>query len=298
MAPGLTTVTAADSHLDANTRLCAVIGNPVSHSLSPHMHNAAFRAAGLNFAYLAFQVSDVGGFLAGMRAMPSFRGCSVTIPHKQAVMSHLDIIDPNAEFVGSVNTVTREPDGRLVGHSTDGPGTLRAFEDAGVALEGRRVVFTGAGGAVRAVAFAFASEGRVGEITLLGRDVNKAHALATEITAKTGVPARGGHLFEDVRDAIVAAEVLVQGTPIGMVPDTDTTCIPAESLHRDLTVFDMVYRPHETRLLRDAQVAGCAVIHGIEMLIAQAVLQWERWTGEPCPVDAMRQAALTHLEGA
>jgi len=281
--------------IDTATQLCAVIGNPVGHSLSPHMHNAAFRAAGLNYAYLAFLVEDVAGFLAGMRAMPSFRGCSVTIPHKEAVMPHLDDIDPMAAFAGSVNTITRESDGRLTGRSTDGPGTLRAFEDAGVSLANKRVVFTGAGGAVRAVAFAFAEQAAVESITILARNEAKASKIAGEIAEKTGTRVTPGSLQSEIAAALRDADVLVQGTPIGMTPGDEESCVPAEALHPGLTVFDMVYRPHETRLIRDAKAAGCPVIHGIEMLIAQAALQWEGWTGQACPVDAMRQAAMEQL---
>ena len=138
--------------IDAETQLCAVIGDPVGHSLSPAIHNAAYEALGLNFAYLAFCVKDLGAFLQGMRSIPSFRGASVTIPHKLAVMEYLDSIDPLAEKVGSVNTITNES-GTLVGSTTDGPGAVRALKEAGVALEGKRVLFLGAGGAVRAVAF-------------------------------------------------------------------------------------------------------------------------------------------------
>ena len=261
------------------------------------MHNAAFRAAGLNYAYLAFQVEDVAGFLAGMRAMPSFRGCSVTIPHKVSVMPHLNMIDPMAAFAGSVNTITREDDGSLSGRSTDGPGTLRAFEAAGVALAGKRVVFTGAGGAVRAVAFAFADQGGVADVTILARDASKASALAEDILAKTGVSTTAAPLEDGITSALAGADVLVQGTPIGMTPNDEDSCVPVEALHAGLTVFDMVYRPHETRLIRDAKAAGCPVIHGIEMLIAQAALQWEGWTGQDCPVDAMRQAAMLQLQG-
>ena len=154
--------------INADTRLCAVIGHPVAHSLSPVLHNAAFRAAGLNCVYLAFDVTDVAACLQGMRAMPAFRGMSVTIPHKMAVMPHLDEIDPMARVVGCVNTVTNES-GRLVGSVTDGVGTLRAFEAAGVQLAGRRILFLGAGGAVRAVAYAMALQSAPACITLLGK---------------------------------------------------------------------------------------------------------------------------------
>lgn len=276
------------------TQVCAVIGNPVAHSLSPAIHNAAFAATGLDYVYVAFRVEDVGSCLAGMRAMAGFRGMSVTIPHKQAVMRHLDEIEPMARHIGSVNTITND-EGRLVGSTTDGPGTLRAFADAGVALRRRRVLFLGSGGAVRAVAFAFGEMAGVDRVTILGRTRENVEALAGDLRASVPTEVGCGSLTDDLYAALAEHDVIVQGTPVGMDPDTETSCVPARSLRPDQVVFDMVYRPLKTRLLRDAEAAGCVVIPGVEMLVHQAVLQFEAWTGIPAPYGAMRAALLAAL---
>jgi shikimate dehydrogenase len=282
------------TRIDSATRLCAVIGNPVEHSLSPAMHNAAFRATGLNYVYVAFRVEDVAACLTGMRALPSFRGMSVTIPHKRAVMAFLDEIEPFAEHVGSVNTVTNE-DGRLIGSITDGPGTLRAFEEAGIDLKGRRVLFLGAGGAVRAVAFAVADAFPGTQMTILGRTASHVEELVNDVREKGRGEVVGGSLESDLKGAMASHDVVVQGTPVGMHPHTADSAIPKEWLRADQVIFDMVYRPHRTRLVREAEAVGCRVVFGVEMLINQAVLQFERWTGVPAPVSAMREALLEAL---
>ncbi len=282
--------------IDAATRLCAVIGNPVGHSLSPKMHNAAFDALGLNYVYVAFEVTDVAGCLQGMRALPSFRGMSVTIPHKAAVIPYLDAIDPLAHHIGSVNTITNE-DGRLVGSSTDGPGTLRAFAEAGIALHGKRVAFLGAGGAVRAVAFAIATDAAPTSIAILGRNIARVGNLTNEIAAKTGATVSAMDIATDLHHALAECDVLIQGTPVGMYPERlGETSVPATCLRPDMVVFDMVYRPLKTRLIEDAEAAGCAVVLGLEMLVNQAVLQFERWTGHAAPVNVMRDALRAALD--
>lgn len=259
------------------------------------MHNAAFRAAGLNYVYLAFCVEDVPRCVAGMRALPSFRGMSVTIPHKVAVMPHLDAIEPMAERVGCVNTITNE-DGRLVGSITDGLGTLRAFEEAGVSIEGRRVLFIGAGGAVRAVAFAFIETARPAAITILGRSPERLESLVTDLRRATAIPIAAGSITEDLNTAVPKHDVLINGTPIGMYPHGEgESCVPPALFRRGQVVFDMVYRPRQTRLLEDAASAGCVTIPGSEMLLNQAVLQFERWTGLSAPRDAMRDALISAL---
>ena len=281
--------------IDTTTQLCAVIGNPVGHSLSPCIHNAGYAAAGLNFAYLAFEISDVAGFLAGMRAMLSFRGVSVTIPHKLAVIEHLDAVEPLAAKVGSVNTITHDR-GKLIGSTTDGPGTLRAFDEADVSLAGKNVLFLGAGGAVRAVAFAAADLGGANRITILGRTPGKVDGLVGDLRSKTACDIRGGDMVQDLHEVIEAHEVIIQGTPIGMTPEFEgQTCVPADALRPDHVVFDMVYRPSRTRLIEDAEAAGCTVVYGIEMLLHQAALQFERWTGADAPLDAMRAAVAEVL---
>ncbi len=288
---------AADTvKITTETQLCAVIGNPVAHSLSPAMHNAAFQAAGLDYVYVAFRVEDVKGCLEGMRALPGFRGMSVTIPHKTAVMPHLDEIDALARQVGCVNTITNDA-GRLKGTVTDGVGTLRAFADAGVSLEGRRVLFLGAGGAVRAVAFAMAGMAGVAGITVLGRSRSRLDSLVNDLRCAVSTPVGAGSLDTDIDAALRTHDVLVQGTPVGMFGhDPGSSCVPREGLRREHVVFDMVYRPLKTRLIEDAEAAGCAVILGLEMLLQQAVLQFETWTGTTAPHEAMRAALLAELQ--
>jgi shikimate dehydrogenase len=280
--------------IDTATQLCAVIGAPVGHSLSPAMHNAAFEATGLNYVYVAFHVDDVAACLAGMRALRSFRGMSVTIPHKMAVMPHLDEIDSMAVNVGCVNTIVNEH-GRLLGSTTDGLGTLKAFADAGVELRGKRVLFLGAGGAVRSVAFAFADIAGVAHITLLGRSAEKVRALADDLAAKTPCSVTTGDLSADLASVLATHDVVVQGTPVGMYPHAGETSVPNDLLRANQVVFDMVYRPLKTRLIEDAESAGCKTILGVEMLVNQAALQFEAWTGVNAPYGVMRDALLAEL---
>jgi len=221
--------------------------------------------------------------------MPSFRGVSVTIPHKRAVMAHLDEVEPMARHVSSVNTVTND-NGRLIGSTTDGPGALRSLTEAGVDLTGKRVLFLGSGGAVRAVAFTIAETTKAEHITILGRTILNVQELVSDLNAANLDHVTGGGLDMNLRDAMQTHDIIIQGTSVGMEPNSDETCVPSDSFRPGQVVFDMVYRPHETRLLREAQAAGCRIVHGIEMLINQAALQFERWTGVPCPVDAMRDS--------
>lgn len=281
--------------IDAETRLCAVIGTPIRHSLSPAIHNAAFQAAEINAVYLAFEVRRLEDFLGGMRATPEFRGLSITIPHKRAVIPLLDSIDPLAESVGSVNTITNT-DGNLHGMTTDGLGALRAFEGAGVDLEGKRVLFLGTGGAVRAVAFAIADRCGPTRITILGRTPANVDELGSDLESQTEVPIHTGNLADEIETAMADHDVVINGTPLGMAPEqAERSPVPPETLSDSHVVFDMVYNPRETKLLRDAQAAGCAVVHGIEMLVYQAALQFETWFDQPAPIEAMRGAAMSAL---
>jgi shikimate dehydrogenase len=279
--------------IDASTQLCAVIGNPVEHSLSPLIHNAAFEAAGLNYVYLAFRVEDIANCLAGMRALPSFRGMSVTIPHKLAVMKHLDEIDPLAERIGAVNTIVNDS-GKLKGSSTDGPGTLRAFQEAGISLRGKRVLFVGAGGAARSVAFAMAMQSDCACVTILGRTRSRVEALTRDLVKKTDAAVALGDLATDLPEAVETHDVIINGTPMGMYPANENeTPVPGNLLQARHVVFDMVYRPLKTRLMREAEDAGCRTLLGIEMLINQAAMQFETWTGATAPIEAMRNAVFS-----
>ncbi|NLV45964.1 MAG: shikimate dehydrogenase [Candidatus Hydrogenedentes bacterium] len=282
--------------IDAHTRLCAVIGNPVAHSLSPAMHNAAFQAAGLNYAYLAFAVTDLEGCMAGMRALSGFRGMSVTIPHKINIMKHLDEIAPLAQKVGCVNTVVNLGD-RLVGTITDGLGTLRAFDRAGVSLNDKTVLFAGTGGAVRAVAFALAGSCSPSRILILGRTPSRVEKLVNDLKRLDRVPVQGGGFDDVTSDKAASHDIIIHGTPVGMYGHSEgESAVPREWLRPGQVVFDMVYRPRATRLLQDAEAAGCTVIPGLEMLLYQAALQFELWTEQEAPETVMRGALVRALQ--
>jgi shikimate dehydrogenase len=274
--------------INAQTRLCGVIGNPVEHSLSPAIHNAAFQKLGLNYVYLAFPVEDVESAIRGIRALGNVRGFSVTIPHKVAVMPYLDEVETTALHIGSVNTIVVEH-GKLLGYNTDASGALRALTDAGVTLKRQRVLMVGSGGAARAIAFALASQTGIDRLTILGIEDAERRHLVDDLRAKTAVAVEDAQLNEaTLGEAIKASHVLLHCTPIGMSPNIDRTCIPAGLLHPSLTVMDIVYNPLETRLLRDAKAAGCRTIRGLEMFLNQAVAQFELWTQQPAPADVMR----------
>lgn len=281
--------------IDAATTLCGIIGNPVGHSLSPRIFNAAFDASGLNCVYLAFEVTDVAGFMAGMRAMPSFRGLAVTIPHKLAVIEHLDSLDPLARKIGSVNTVTQEG-GRLLGTTTDGLGALRAFDRARVDLTGRRILFLGSGGAVRAVAFTLADRSAPACITLAGRTPANVEALAGDLRAACSTRVNTAGLDGDLGELMAEHDVIIQGTPIGMQGKNGGNMpVPPETLLPNHVVFDMVYRPHRTPFVLAAERIGCTVVYGIEMLLGLAAIQFEVWTGQSAPLAAMREAVSGEL---
>jgi shikimate dehydrogenase len=274
--------------INAHTQFCGVIGNPVEHSLSPAIHNAAFRKLGLNFVYLAFRVEAIGDAIKGFRALGNFRGASVTIPHKVATVPFLDSIEPAARHIGAINTIVAVG-GILTGYNTDATGALRALREGGVALKGQRVVMLGSGGAARAIAFALGTEAGIEHLTILGIDDQERAALAQDLRSKTGMTVRESSLDEGaLRKALPDAHVLIHCTPMGMSPKVHETSVPATLLHARLTVMDIVYNPRDTRLLKDAKLAGCRVIPGLEMFLHQASAQFELWTNQAAPTDVMR----------
>jgi len=283
--------------INPNTKLCAVIGNPVGHSLSPAIHNRAFQELGLDFVYLAFRVEDVRSAVSGMRALENFRGLSVTIPHKLAIIDHLDeIADVDAQ-IGSINTVVNE-DGKLRGFGSDGPGARQALVEGGAQVAGQPVLILGSGGAARAIAFDLAHRAAPSSLVVLGVIEDELRALVRELREKTAVNATGEILTEDsLEKRIAESRVLIHATPIGMHPREEESLVPPELLHPDLAVMDIVYNPYETRLLVDARDRGIKTVPGIEMFVNQAVLQFEAWTGESAPREVMKQVVLDHLTG-
>ena len=274
--------------INTATQFCGVIGNPIEHSLSPAIHNAAFQKLALNFVYLAWKVDRIGDAVRGLRALGNFRGASVTIPHKVAVLPFLDKVDTTARHIGAVNTIVAE-EGQLLGMNTDATGALRALREGNAPLKGASVVIVGSGGAARAIAFALAAEAEVRRLHLLGIEVDERRNLATDLRDKTGVSVEEEDLDEGrLKNALPEARVIIHCTPVGMAPKIGRSCIPPKFLHRELIVMDVVYNPRETQLLIEARTAGCRTISGLEMFLYQAVAQFERWTGQSAPVQVMR----------
>ena len=281
--------------IGCSTQICAVIGNPVEHSLSPAIHNAAYQALDLDFVYVACPVEDVGGALAGMRALGNFRGMSVTIPHKMEVMKHVDEIAEVDRSIGSINTVIHEGD-RLIGLGTDGPAALKALTDSGVELAGRRVLFVGAGGAARAISFTLAQNAKPAELCILDIEEPVLRKLAADLEAGTDARVKSAISSDrSLAEAMEAAEIVIHCTPVGMHPNVDASVIPSELFRPGQVVFDVIYTPLETRLLADAKSRGLQTISGVEMFVNQGALQFERFTGADAPVEIMRRVVMDHL---
>jgi shikimate dehydrogenase len=263
------------SAINGSTELYGIIGKPVSHSLSPAMHNGGFAALGLNKAYLPFEVEDVAGAMVGLRAL-SIRGVSVTIPHKQAVIPYLDEIEPVAARIGAVNTLVVERR-RIKGYNTDWLGANRALAEK-MELAGRRVLILGAGGSARAIGFGLLEAGA--EVVLASRTPEKGEALARELDCRWLPLSEAGSF---------SAAALVNATSVGMAPQAEQSPIAREVLHGFEVVMDIVYAPLETRLLREARAAGCQVVDGLAMLLYQGAAQFELWTGRTAPLAVMRE---------
>lgn len=283
------------SMINFDTRLCAVIGKPVSHSMSPAIHNAGYDALDLDYLYVPCEVEDVKGMLDGVRAMHNFRGLSVTIPHKITVIPYMDEINDVDRHIGSINTVVKEDD-KLIGLGTDGPGALKAFYDADVDFGGKTVLMLGCGGVARAIAFTLAAQTDIAEIMLLDIDSAILNGLAKDLEAGTDKQIRAALMGDQqLSEAMAKGDIIINCTPLGMHPREDVSVVPAELFRPGQVVFDAVYNPLETKLLREAGEHGCQTISGVEMFINQAVLQFERFTGMSAPAEVMRQVVMDKL---
>jgi 3-dehydroquinate dehydratase / shikimate dehydrogenase len=270
--------------LTQRTRIYGVIGDPVSHSLSPVLHNTGFVARKIDAVYLPFLVRDLRDFLA---AVPEFgvRGFSITHPHKQAILKYLKGCDPIAAEIGAVNTVVVRREGSLFGCNTDHSGLLRALETK-MRVKGRRILILGAGGAARATTFALSRAGA--NVAICARRESVARKLARAFRAEV-VPRSA--LRTEVFDAVLNA------TPVGMLPHLEQSPLTPAELRCHL-VMDLITRPRETQLLKIAARKGIATLPGVEMLLAQGYAQWELWTGKRAPEDLIRCAVLATLRAA
>ena len=284
--------------ISAKTRICGLIGDPVEHSVSPVMHNAAFSSLGLDYIYLPFRVEkgQLAKAIDGVRAL-NIGGLNVTIPHKVAVIPLLDELETLAERIGAVNTIVND-NGHLKGYNTDASGFVKALLERGIEPQGKKIVILGAGGASRAISFTLAE--RDADLAILNRqlEIDWAVELASSISRFLGKEIKALELNEQNLSAVLKdADILVNATSVGMSPNSDETPVPAKLLKAGLVVFDIVYNPIKTRLLTEAEVAGAETIDGLDMLVWQGALAFEMWTGVKAPVGIMKAEAIKVLKG-
>jgi shikimate dehydrogenase len=276
--------------------LVACFGRPVAENPTGVMQEASFRALGLDWRYLTVEVApeDLSSAILGLRAF-GMRGCNLTIPHKVAVMRHLDEVAPDAALIGAVNTVRREG-GRLIGENTDGKGFLRGLrKDARVDPKGKRAVVLGAGGAARAIVTELALAGAA-EVLVVNRSPDRGAQMASDLASKTGAAIRYEPWHGEYR-VPADADLLVNATSIGLYPDVEAMPpVDLASAGRELLVCDAVFNPPETRLLAAARHRGLRTLDGLSMLVYQGVLGFRMWTGQDPPEDVMKRALAEALE--
>jgi shikimate dehydrogenase len=278
--------------INAATRLCAVLGAPIRHSASPAMHNAAFAALGLDWRYLAFEVDskNLRAAIAGAKAM-GFAGLNLTVPHKLLAIEMMDALDESAKIWGAINTIRFDEKG-ATGFNTDADGLANSLrEDLGIELHGAKVLLLGAGGAGRTAALKLASE-NVAELFLVNRTPSKTGEIANEIKKR----------FPSVRVTVglpkADVDLILNATSLGLKTD-DVSPLDEKrfSLKQTRAVYDMIYRPAETALLKAAKAAGCQTANGLGMLLHQGAKAFEIWTGKPAPLDVMRRALEQNIYG-
>ena len=279
-------------NIKGSTNIVGLIGHPVEHSFSPPMHNAAFDALGMDWAYVAFDVNpnDLSSAIEGAKSL-NIEGFNVTIPHKIGVMQYLNELDEVASLIGAVNTIDLK---NLKGYNTDGIGAVRAIEEVS-SIKDKDVIVAGAGGASRAISFYLAKFG-ANSITILNRNVNKAQNLAEDVLKSDLISDVKSDSISQINGYLGNADILVDTTPLGMDPHIDDEPIArADNMHEDLVVFDAVYNPNETVLIKEAIKAGAKPVYGIKMLLYQGAESFKIWTGQDAPVDVMEKALNEYL---
>lgn len=282
------------SRITGKTKLIGLLGTPISHSLSPTMHNEAFTRLGLDYVYLAFEVGNqsLPDVLKGLRAM-NVRGFNVTMPNKTLVCKYLDKLSPAAELAGSVNTVVNDG-GILTGHITDGIGYMRGLKEANIDIIGKKMTIAGAGGAATAICIQAALDG-VSEISIFNKKdefFDRAEKTAIDITSKTNCKVKIYDIddLDKLREEISSSSIFTNATSVGMKPLEGESVIPDPTmLHSDLVVSDIIYIPKKTRLLEMAEEQGCRTINGLAMMLWQGAKAFEIWTGEEMPVDEIKK---------
>ncbi|MBN1643955.1 MAG: shikimate dehydrogenase [Dehalococcoidales bacterium] len=286
-----------DRAISGKTKLCGIIGDPIEHTMSPIMHNTAFKTLGLDYVYVPFKVKnkELKQAIEGVRTL-NIRGINVTIPHKVAVLPLLDKIDSLAEKIGAVNTIVND-EGVLTGYNTDAYGFLQALLEKDINPRGKRVLVLGAGGAAKAICFILAEQGA--SLVILNRklELEWAQDLARHIKQNYSINVSADELNKkNLAPVIPDTDILVNATSVGMSPNSDETPVDTKLLCSNLVVFDIIYNPLPTRLLQEAKAAGARTIDGLEMLVWQGALSFEKWIGRKPPVDLMRQSVMRLLQ--
>lgn len=281
------------NQITGHTRLCCLLGSPVAHSISPMMHNEAFRLLGLDYVYLCFDTghADLQTMIQTLREM-NVLGFNLTMPDKERVLPYLDDLTSAAAMTGAVNTVKNE-NGRLIGHNTDGIGYIQSLKDAGYDIAGGEMTLLGAGGAASSIAVQAALD-QVPALHIVnrrGRSWENANRLAALINRQTGCRADVTDLADTkaVQEVIQKSSLLTNATSIGMAPHAGASPIADPScFHKDLFVSDIIYNPRQTKLLADAQQAGCRTANGLYMLLYQGTAAFSIWTGQDMPIGDIR----------
>lgn len=280
--------------ITGHTRLTGLLGNPVSHSISPMMHNEAFRQLGLDYVYLAFDVGtdNLKTVVNGMRAM-NVRGFNLTMPNKNSMCELCDSLSPAAEIIGAVNTVVND-NGHLIGHNTDGIGYMRALQDDEHDIIGKKMTILGAGGAATSIFVQAALDG-VSEISIFSRRspfFERAQQIIHILMERTNCKINL-YDFDDsniLKREISESAILTNATSVGMAPNTESSLIVSpDFFHPDLIVSDVIYNPKETKLLKLAREAGCKTQNGLYMLLYQGAEAFRLWTGEEMPVSIIKE---------
>lgn len=280
--------------LTGHTKVFCIIGHPVEHSMSPTMWNPALQELGLDYIYVAYDVhpDNLEKAVEAFRVF-GIRGANVTIPHKNTIMKFLDEIDPIAEKMGAINTVKNE-DGYLKATNTDASGAKKSLIDAGCSIEDKNILFLGSGGAARSLAYLFSEEAK--KIVLTDIIEERAITIANEIKKNMDANIEGKVANEkNIANLIKQADILINATPIGMYPKIDVTPISKDLLHNELFVFDVIYNPMETKLMKNAAEVGCETLSGLDMLINQGVIAFEWFTGKTPNSKLMKNKIIDFL---
>lgn len=281
-------------NISGNTKVCGIIGHPIDHTLSPAMHNAAFRELGLDLIYIAFEVESehLHESISGIRSL-GIHGLNVTIPHKEDVINYLDEIDPEAKKIGSVNTIVNR-DSQLVGYNTDGIGAIKALKDNKVELKEKKILLLGAGGSAKSIAFTLSKF--VKKIMILNRTEERAKKLTDNLKLMFDIEITWDHLSQEaVRQNLIDADILINATSIGMNPKSENL-IKSEWLTSRICIFDIVYSPNGTKLIQNAKRIGAKAIDGIDMLVYQGAMTFKIWTGREPPIGVMKEAIKKEID--